>query len=86
MNLRVSGGLLFAVLALTACSGSHASAAPVTPSEANAVIVDWYLDGGFNKPHRCAAVRAAIERLPTSMVYSTIVEDARSLERRTCGG
>jgi hypothetical protein len=85
MNVRRSAALVSLALATTACSGTQrASPPPVAPSEANAVIADWYVDGIFNKPHRCAAVRVAIERLPTSLVYSTLVDDTRALEHRTC--
>jgi hypothetical protein len=58
---------------------------PVTLSETRAVITDWYVDGVFNSPHRCAAVRATINLLPSSLVYSKILKDTRSLERSTCG-
>jgi hypothetical protein len=61
------------------------AAPPVAPSEAKAVITDWYVDGVFNSPHRCAAVRAAINLVPNSLIYSKILKDTRSLERRTCG-
>ena len=61
------------------------AAPPVAPSEWKAVIRDWYADGVFNSPHRCAAVRAAITILPVSLIYSKILKDTRSLERRTCG-
>lgn len=101
MNVRVSAGLVLAVLAAAACSATDqgtseetqpsvttvvGSAPSVAPSESKAVIEDWYVDGVFNSPHRCAAVRAAFERLPTSPgVLSTVYEDMRSLESRTCG-
>jgi hypothetical protein len=99
MNVRVSAALTFAGLATAGCSvtqdeaskttPSTTAAGPTlasTPSEAKAVIQDWYVDGIFNSPHRCAAVRAAISRLPTgSLDYSTVHDDMRSLERRTCG-
>ena len=61
------------------------AAPPVALSEARAVIHDWYVDGVFNSPHRCAAVRAAINVIPNSLVYSQILKDTRSLEHRTCG-
>jgi len=57
---------------------------PVARSETRAVITDWYVDGVFNSPHRCAAVRAAINLIPNSVVYSKILKDTRSLEHRTC--
>ena len=60
------------------------AAPPVAPSEWKAVIRDWYADGVFNSPHRCAAVRAAITILPDSLIYSKILKDTRSLEHRTC--
>lgn len=100
MEVRVSAGLAFAVIAMAGCSatdngGSDAKrsvttvavpALPVAPAEARAVIEDWYVDGLFNSPHRCAAVRAAIERLPTGgRDHFTVYDDMRSLERRTCG-
>lgn len=95
MNVRVSAALTFAVLATTGCSNTHdgtprttTAAGPtlaVPPAEAKAVIQDWYVDGIFNSPHRCEAVRAAMARLPTApRDYSTVYDDMRSLERRTC--
>jgi hypothetical protein len=100
MNVRVSAALTFAILAGAGCSDTHDATSetmpsattaagpplPVAPSEAKAVIEDWYVDGTFNSPHRCEAVRAAIARLPTApRVYTTVYDDMRSLERRTCG-
>jgi hypothetical protein len=61
------------------------AAPPLALSETRAVITDWYVDGVFNSPHRCAAVRAAINLIPNSRVYSRILRDTRLLERRTCG-
>jgi hypothetical protein len=93
MDVRVAAALVCAVLATAACSKSAPESVStavrpsprVTPSERQSVIADWYVDGVFNRPHRCVAVRAALVSLPTSFVYSTLVEDTRSLERRTCG-
>jgi hypothetical protein len=94
----VVSGIL--ILTRSACSESNNGAAsgsqhavttavnaapPVALSETRAVITDWYVDGVFNSPHRCAAVRAAINLLPNSLIYSKILKDTRSLERRTCG-
>ena len=78
-NKRASGGSQHAVT--TAVN----AAPPVARSETRAVITDWYVDGIFNSPHRCAAVRAAINMLPNSLIYSKILRDTRSLEHRTCG-
>jgi hypothetical protein len=51
-----------------------------------AVIRDWYIDGVFNSPHHCRAIRLAIEEVPTSgSTYSRLNRDLSSLERRTCG-
>ena len=36
----------------------------VSDREWRAVIDDWYEDGRIDRSHRCAAVRAAIERVP----------------------
>lgn len=57
----------------------------VADAEWKAVIEDWYVDGTFNGPHRCAAVREAIKGLPTSPPeYSSVYEDMRRLERLSC--
>lgn len=100
MIVRVLAALMFAILTMAGCSDTDKSdsnatqsvttavepALPVAPSEARAVIEDWYVDGIFNSPHRCAAVRAVIRRLPTApLEHSTVYDDMRSLERRTCG-
>jgi hypothetical protein len=37
---------------------------PVSAREWRAVIDDWYDNGTVDRPHRCAAVRAAIEHVP----------------------
>ena len=37
----------------------------VAVGEWKAVIEDWYLDGAFDQPHRCLAIREALEQLPT---------------------
>jgi hypothetical protein len=99
MSVRVLAALTLAVLTTAGCSGTDdATSEPTTsastavgptlavpPDEAKAVIQDWYVDGIFNSPHRCEAVRAAIARLPTSpREYTTVYDDMRSLERRTC--
>jgi hypothetical protein len=78
-NKRASSGSQHA--ATTAVN----AAPPVALSETRAVITDWYVDGVFNSPHRCAAVLAAIKLLPNSLIYSKILRDTRSLEHRTCG-
>lgn len=57
----------------------------VAAAEWRAVIEDWYVDGIFNGPHRCAAVREAIKRLPASPAGdSSVYEDLRRLERLSC--
>ena len=49
-----------------------------------AVITDW-LDGGINHKHSCAAVKAAILRLPTdSLTYSTVNDDLAAYESKAC--
>ena len=92
MNIRVSAALTLAVFATAGCSDPDDATTgvgptlAVPPSEAKAAIQDWYVDGIFNSPHRCKAVRAAIARLPTApRDYTTVYDDMRSLERRTCG-
>lgn len=98
MSVRVLAALTLAVLTTAGCapvqddatseltsSGSTAvgPTLAVPTDEAKAVIQDW-LDGIFNSPHHCEAVRAAIARLPTSTrEYMTVYDDMRSLERRT---
>lgn len=85
-------------LLLTACSYDSSNDAPpataygsdvsttVAAAEWKAVIEDWYVDGTFNAPHRCVAVREAIKRLKTSPPdYSSVYEDMRRLERLSCG-
>jgi len=55
---------------------------PVQDSEWKAVFNDYY-DGRFDGQHRCAAVR--LRTYPTPKVpYSSIYEELRSLERRSC--
>ncbi len=50
------------------------------------VIDDWYDDGTFDRPHRCVAVREAMERLPTSPPdYSTVYADMSRYANRVCG-
>jgi hypothetical protein len=55
-------------------------------AEARAVISDWWDDGAFDEPHGCAAVRAAIERLPWSgAATSSAASDVGRYEARVCG-
>jgi hypothetical protein len=63
-------GLAFGV---TGCGGSGAerSARPVTPSEWQSVIRDYY-DGKIDHWHRCAAVREARRRIPQDLTFSEI--------------
>jgi len=57
---------------------------PVQGSEWKAVFNDYY-DGRLDGQHRCAAVRLAITHISDAEVpYSTIYEELRSLERRSC--
>ena len=49
-----------------------------------AVVTDW-LDGGINHKHSCAAVKAAILRLPTdSLTYSSVNNDLAAYESKAC--
>lgn len=51
-----------------------------------AVVRVWYDDAAFGRPHRCAAVRGAIERLTSTFGHPhAAYGDMRALERRTCG-
>jgi hypothetical protein len=79
------------VLAAAGCRNDERSrplpAKPVSFLEIRAVIDDWYVDGIFNDVHRCAAVRAAITRLPShTPAYSTYRHDFRMYEQRACSG
>jgi hypothetical protein len=58
---------------------------PVSDREWRAVIDDWYDNGVFDESHTCAAVRAAIERLPRSSPNPhTAFEDLGRYEARGC--
>ena len=71
--------------AVTATTKTTSPAPPVGEPEWRAVIDDWYDNGTFEDAHRCAAVRAAIERLPGSTPsYSTHRADFRAYEQRVC--
>jgi hypothetical protein len=58
----------------------------VPPSEWQDVIRDWYPDQRFDRPHGCAAVRAAIEYVSSHGVADPPAgyDDMRALERRVC--
>ena len=55
----------------------------VAAAEWKAVIDDWYVDGSIDEPHRCVAIREAIEQLPTRG-YSEAYADLLRLARRGC--
>lgn len=58
----------------------------VAAAEWKAVIDDWYVDGTFDEPHRCVAIREAVKQLPSSTPeHSTVYADMRRIERRACG-
>jgi hypothetical protein len=95
-----AAALLVLVLGAAGCSSgetattTHTPAAtqkapeagPVADEAWRAVIDDWYVDGVLDDRHSCAAVRAAIERVPRSGPSSlTAFEDLRRDERRRCG-
>jgi hypothetical protein len=95
---RVLLGLALICLALVGCSDEESGSPPVTSAprsdvstqvaaaEWKAVIEDWYVDGTLDEPHRCVAIREAIEQLPSSPPeYSSVYDDMRRLERRACG-
>jgi hypothetical protein len=56
---------------------------PATDAEWKAVIDDWYDNGKVDAPHRCVAVRAAIERLPPRSPASA-TEDLRRVAQVFC--
>lgn len=83
--------------AVVGCSEEDAGSPPEPSAQASdvsthvgaeewkAVIDDWYVDGVFDRQHRCVAIREALRRLPTSPPdYLTVHEDMRRLERRAC--
>ena len=56
-----------------------------TGAEEKAVIDDWYDNGVLDDLHTCAAIRGAIERLPTSATkYSTVRQAMLEFEQRAC--
>lgn len=58
---------------------------PVSDREWKAVINDWYDNGEFDRGHRCAAVREATRRLPSSMPsYSSVFDDLRRYSESVC--
>lgn len=101
MPVRSSLGLVIGCLSLAACSAERARSPQATstvdrahgdvstvvaPAEWKAVIEDWFVDGVVDEPHRCAAVRVAIQKLPSSPPdYSSVYDDLRRVERRACG-
>jgi hypothetical protein len=57
----------------------------VAAEEWRAVIDDWYVDGVFDRQHRCVAIQEALRRLPTSPPdYLTVHDDLRRLQRHAC--
>jgi hypothetical protein len=74
--------------ALAGCGhGSHRSVRATTAGAAEwkGVLGDWIADGRIDHPHSCAAVRAAVEHLPSSPpTYSTIGDDLRAYETKVC--
>jgi hypothetical protein len=69
------------VLLATGCGGSHRSAPP-TAREWKAVLRDYSDGNGVNRPHSCAAVRAAVGHLP-DMIY--VDRTLGGATRRYCG-
>lgn len=95
VGLRASLGIVVVTVALTGCSdGKSGDPAPgaaasdvstqISDEEWKAVIDDWYVDGTVDEPHRCVAIREAIDQLPTRD-YSAAYADLRRYERDACG-
>jgi hypothetical protein len=85
----VTGGCSEEESALPLPTTTTVEATPPPPAAGDwrAVIDDWYDNGVFDRVHRCAAVREAIERLPASTPsYSTHRADLRAYEMRVCSG
>ncbi len=76
--------VIVAVLGLVGCRDQPAPRPrPVTAAEWKAVIQDAY-DARIDRRHRCAAVRKAIARLPTSMTYCGLCDELEAYERKVC--
>lgn len=59
--------------------------APVSRDEWRAVIDDWYDNGNVDDPHRCAAVREAIEHVPAQGPnITTAYEDLLAHAEQVC--
>jgi hypothetical protein len=96
VTIRASLGLAFICLALVGCSDEESGSPPVTSApasdlstqvaaaEVRAVINDWYVDGTVDEPHRCVAIREAIQQLPPRQ-YSRGRSKAYADMRRACG-
>jgi hypothetical protein len=84
MRLRLSAMAASMAILAAGCGAGTATQQPVPPSEWKSVIRDWY-DGRFDHRHRCAAVREAIEHLPTSPpTFSSVREDFNAYEKAVC--
>ncbi len=93
--MSVKASLVLVCVALAGCSDSEPASSPaastpgsdvstqVATAEWKAVIDDWYVDGTIDEPHRCVAIREAIEQLP-SRDYSEVYADLLGLARRGC--
>jgi hypothetical protein len=66
-------------------SRAHTTAVqpPVTAAEWKSVLRDGN-DGHMNHQHSCAAVEAAVARLPHNMVYCGLCLQLDAYERRVC--
>jgi hypothetical protein len=71
------------VLLVSGCGHSRDDRTAVSPSEWKAVVRDSY-DGRIDKPHRCAAVREAFERIPHDVTGSSIPDLLLAYEKRVC--
>lgn len=57
---------------------------PVADREWRDVIDDWYDNGEFDEAHRCAAVRAALDQVPSGRDINTAQEDLNLYADRVC--
>lgn len=80
---------VLAAVAFGGCRATNSVKPPASPSPIvrgwRAVLLDWSDNGKFDERHACAAVREAMQHLPSDPpTYNTAYDDLRQYARQVC--